>query len=200
MPGTVIGETEFPAPASVLLDVTDFELLQRIRQGDEPAFAELVERYGKEVYGVASALLSNSADAEDVLQETFAAVFAQAGRFRGEASVKTWLLRIALVQIARVRRWRWRHRTIPLFGRKQEDWADVALVQEWAAARSDLEMDVMTMLARLREDHRQVIVLRELEGLTYDEMATVLGVPRGTVESRLHRARQELKQLLRDYV
>lgn len=168
----------------------DSELL-KLGRSDPQAFRALVERQSQYLYGVAHALTSNDADAEDLVQETF--LGAVKGTFRGESSVRTWLVRILVNRAAMLRRTR---------KRKPESQFDDAKTQATdgsASGSSDARMDLSAMLAHLSFEHRQVIVLRELEGLSYEEMARALGVPRGTVESRLHRAREELRRRFTGY-
>ncbi|MGE5609962.1 MAG: RNA polymerase sigma factor [Bacillota bacterium] len=177
----------------------DIELLGRIRQGDKSAFHELVDRYAGQLFGVAYSLLGNAADAEDAVQETFAGAFKGLSSFRGQASVKTWLLRILARQVAGCRRSNVRQRRILV--EAQDSSPDNT--QYTAASPEvgvDQRLDVMSMLQTLSPEHRDVVVLREFEGLSYGEMAEALGVPQGTVESRLHRARQELRQRFKEYL
>ena len=175
----------------------DRAVIQRIRSGDADAFHELVDRYAGRLYSAAYALVGNSADAEDVVQETLAGAFTSARSFRGEASVKTWLLKILVRQAARNRRSRKRWRFLSLSLSSDGSTDDAATPMEPAVKGSQGEaesrLDVPEMLKVLSFEHREVIMLRELQGMSYEEMAETLGVPRGTVESRLHRARRELK-------
>jgi RNA polymerase sigma-70 factor, ECF subfamily len=169
------------------------ELAELVGRGDEAAFRSLVARETRYLYGVAHALTANAADAEDLVQETFIA--AASGRFRGEASVRTWLVRILLRRAGMLRRRQRRHKLQQPLDQAS---ADVATVPETEVV--DARMDLSRMLQNLSPDHRAVIVLRELQGMSYDEMATALGVPRGTVESRLHRAREELRRQFKGYL
>ncbi len=173
------------------LCASDSELLERARHGETAAFHELVDRHAAGLYRLACALTGDSAEAEDVMQETFLGAFQGMRGFRGRSSVKTWLVSILNRQAARRHRRRMRHPAVPLEG----------LAEPPAAPRSpEARIDVDEALGRLTSEHRQVLVLREVEGMTYAEMAQVLGVPLGTVESRLFRARQELKMQLADYL
>ena len=168
----------------------DRELLKLGRR-DPRAFRALVERQSQYLYGVAHALARNDADAEDLVQETL--LGAIKGTFRGESSVRTWLVKILVNQAAMLRRTR---------SRRPESQFDEAKPPASAGGSTtsvDAKVDLTAMLAQLSLEHRQVIVLRELEGLSYAEMAAALGVPRGTVESRLHRAREELRRLFKGY-
>ena len=175
------------------LDRCDADLLRRAQQGDEAAYHEMVDRYGAELYRLAYSLVGNSADAEDVVQETFAGAFRHARRFEGRAAVRTWLVRILVRQAARQRHSRARGPSVSLNALDATDGGEAKRVDH------DARMDIAALLEKLPAIHRDAIVLRELEGMTYDEMADALDVPRGTVESRLFRARQTLKELLKDY-
>jgi RNA polymerase sigma-70 factor (ECF subfamily) len=164
---------------------SDADLLKQLQAGNEAAFGTLVDRHGRYLFGVAHSLLGNAADAEDVVQETLIA--ALNANFRGESSVKTWLVAILVNQSKMLRR---KKRPLPLI----ED-----VPKESAAASSDAKMDLSMMLRELSPEHRQIIVLRELERMSYQEIAQALGVPQGTVESRLHRAREELRKRFAGY-
>jgi RNA polymerase sigma-70 factor (ECF subfamily) len=167
--------------------LADAGLVRRLKSGDEAAFHELVDRFGQQLFRVAYSMVGNAADGEDVVQETFSAAFAGIGKFRGEASLKTWLMQILVRQCARLKRGRGRKWTIGIEKAEQEAALD-------SAGAAESRMDVVAMLQTLSEEHREVIVLRELQSMTYEEMAETLKIPRGTVESRLYRARTELKQ------
>ncbi len=167
-------------------DFEDRALLSRIKWGNDAAFRELVARHGRYLYGIAHAMVNNRSDAEDVMQETLAA--ALKASHRGESSVRTWLVGILVRQAALLRR---KRKRFAREGEVRREEASVASPQEAVDAR----IDVATMLSRLSAEHREVIVLRELQGMSYDEIAFALELPRGTVESRLHRAREQLKGL-----
>jgi RNA polymerase sigma-70 factor (ECF subfamily) len=183
------------------LGATDAELVRRARQGDETAFHELVDRYAAELYGLARWFVGNAADAEDVLQETFAGAFRHLRSFEGRSSVKTWLNRILVRQAARHHRSRARQRTVPLRGLSDGSQAVLGGHEAEAPADdNDLRLDVLNLLDTLSPEHREVVVLRELQGMSYSEIAEVVGIPEGTVESRLFRARRELRERLKDYL
>jgi len=167
----------------------DIELLRRAADGDSGAFHALVDRHAQRLYRVAVSLVGNAVDAEDVLQETFIGAFRGLQGFEGRASVKTWLTRILVMQAAQFRRSR---------KRKQLE----AMPDSVAAASKSAEagIDIQAALGQLSAEHRQVLVLREYEGMSYEEIADVLDVPRGTVESRLHRARNEMREKLKSYL
>ncbi len=175
---------------------TDQELARRSRSGDRRAFHELVERHGRYLLGLAMRLVGQSADAEDIVQETFAGAYRGLAGFRQEASVKSWLTQILILQAARHHREAARRR-----GRLQVAQDVVGARPRQPACRdSDLRLDLGSALLALNTEHREVIVLRELQGMSYDEIADVLKLPRGTVESRLFRARRQLQVLLREYL
>jgi RNA polymerase sigma-70 factor (ECF subfamily) len=187
------------------------ELVRRSRRGDGGAFHALVDRYAQSMFALAHSLVGNAADAEDVVQETFAGAFRGIERFEERASVKTWLTRILVNQANRLRRDRSTRRMTsldaPVSGSGEDaDGGETMAAGDVAASRPstvagvDAKMDLAAMLQTLSPDHRQVIVLREMEQLSYDEIAEVLKVPIGTVESRLFRARAELRQRLKAYV
>jgi RNA polymerase sigma-70 factor (ECF subfamily) len=173
----------------------DAELLRRI-QDDPAAFRELVNRHARYLYGIAFSLSGNAADAEDLVQETFAATLTS--HFRGEAAVRTWLVQILVRRAAMLRRGR-KH---PAVAGRVELTDEAAPAKRGASgvAGADARLDLAVMLEGLSVEHRQVIVLREIEGLSYEEIAAALGVPRGTVESRLHRARAELRRKFEGYL
>ncbi|MCD6405729.1 MAG: sigma-70 family RNA polymerase sigma factor [Planctomycetes bacterium] len=180
--------------------IRDLSLLRRAGNGDETAFGELAGRYADRLYGLACSLTGRQDDAEEIVQETFLAAFRQLRTFREEASVGTWLTAILVRQAARARRSRGRRRTVPISEVSGGPDDDAALEPVSNGSREGLRLDVVDVLERLSPQHREVVVLREFEGRSYDEIARALGVPRGTVESRLHRARERLRELLRDYL
>jgi len=177
---------------------TDSELLRAIRGGDEAAFHELVDRHGDRLYALAYSLLGSRTDAEDAVQETFLGAFQRVDSFEGRSTLKTWLVRILVNQAYKTRRSRRVRRTEPIDVQKADD--DGQLQNRSASIAVESRIDVQAMLDSLSAEHREVIVLRELEGFSYEEMAKALGVPVGTIESRLYRARQELKQRFAGYL
>jgi RNA polymerase sigma-70 factor, ECF subfamily len=169
---------------------SDPELLIKARRGDESAFHRLMDRHADRLFRLACSLVGSAADAEEVVQETFLGAFAAMGRFRQESSVRTWLTRICFNQAAALERRGRLRRTIPLNEQ----------IESTSGKSADARLDVMEALDRLSAEHREVIVLRELERLSYSEISAVLQIPSGTVESRLHRARIELRDHLKAYL
>jgi RNA polymerase sigma-70 factor (ECF subfamily) len=182
-----------PADASNQPD--DLDLLRRAAAGDGKAFHVLVDRHVQRLYRLATSLVGNASDAEDVLQEALAGAYRGLGRFEGRSSVKTWLTRILVTQAAKWRRDRRRlGEVIPQAAPHEEP------TIRSASEGVDHRVDLQAALQKLSPEHREVLTLREFDGLAYEEIAEVLGVPRGTVESRLHRARAELKEKLKAYL
>jgi RNA polymerase sigma-70 factor (ECF subfamily) len=205
------GEASESAPAREYpLRLEDFQLIQRIRRGEAAAFEDLVDRYGDDLFGLAFSLVGNRADAEDVLQQALLGAYRRIDSFEGRSSLKTWLVRILVNQASKARRSRRVRRSIPLDAGRGDGRGDgrgeggngangVVVTTGPATAAVDSRLDLLAMLEELSPDHREILLLRETQQLSYDEIAEALGVPRGTVESRLFRARQELRRKFANY-
>ena len=177
------------------MERTDIDLLRDAARGDGAAFHTLVDRHAPGLYRLARSLSATEHDAEDVLQETLMAALRGAASFDGRASVRTWLARILMRQAARAwNRERRSRAALPL-----DMCQPHATSSGGTALAVDRRIDLAAVLARLPEDHRQILVLREVEQLSYAEIARVLNVPIGTVDSRLHRARREMRARLEEY-
>ena len=180
---------------------TDWELLKRAQEGDSSAFHHLVDRYAQTLFGLAFSLLRDAADAEDVVQETFLGAWKGMRSFEGRSSVKTWLIRIAVRQAVKRTRYRQRRRAVSLEDQPEALERGFPVVGTAPSAKAvDMRLDILDALEALSPEHRVAVVLRELEGMTYEEIAQALDIPQGTVESRLFRARQELRERLKDYL
>ncbi len=184
---------------------SDWDLVQASAGGDAKAFHALVDRHGPELTRLARSLSRTRSDAEDVVQETFVGAFRGLSRFDGRSSVRTWLSRILVRQAAKAwNRSRRDRSTMPLESPEGEsgNWQkpDGRSGTTSTTSSVDRRIDLHEVLQTLGEDHRQVILMREIHGLSYAEMAEALGVPQGTVESRLHRARGELREKLAGYL
>ena len=147
-------------------------------------------------------MIGNTTDAQDIVQETLLAAFQGMAKFEGRSQVKTWLVSILVRQVALSRRQKAQRKTTSLDAMREADEVSGSRVSSKAepavasaVAGIDARLDLMEAMATLSDEHREVVVLRELCGLTYDEIAELLGVPRGTVESRLFRARQMLREV-----
>jgi len=160
----------------------------------------LVERYQRRVVGVALAVVHNQEDALELAQETFIRAFQNLPKFESRSSFSTWLYRIAANIAIDFRRHEGRHAIL----RGEEAENELARLPSSqgdsfkAVARSELSVRIQEALQELTPEHRAVILLREVEGLSYDEISEVLQCPRGTVMSRLHYARSRMRSALKD--
>jgi len=168
----------------------DEVLVGLAQRGEGSAIGSIVDLHAPRLYAVALSLLGPGAhaDAEDAVQETLVAAVQRIAAFEGRSSLRTWLGHILVNRVSKLRRSRALRRVAPIP-------ADAAAPPGAAEAR----LDVRTMLESLSPEHREVLLLRELGGLSYQEIADALSVPRGTVESRLFRARRELRERYPDY-
>jgi RNA polymerase sigma-70 factor (ECF subfamily) len=177
----------------------DSGLAQRLRRGDPRAFEELVIAYQHRVFGVALRMLGNRAEAEEIAQETFLRAHRALGDFRGEARLSTWLhaiaSRLCLNRLASPDRRRAREGEETLLRLATDEAGAVTRLE-----RSELEQALAAAIEALPEERRIVVVLRDVQGLSYDEIAETLGLEAGTVRSRLHRARLDLKAKLERFL
>jgi RNA polymerase sigma-70 factor (ECF subfamily) len=171
------------------------EFVSRLRRGDRRAFEELVRTQQHRVYGLALRMLGNAAEAQDVAQEVFLRAHRGLGEFRGQARLSTWLYAIAsrlcLSRLTGTERRLARHGEEAL-----ARLADAQPGPDQALERGELEDALHRAIGELPEERRIVVVLRDVEGLAYEEIAAALELPLGTVRSRLHRARLDLKEKL----
>lgn len=182
----------------------DTQFIERLRAGEAAAFDRLVQERSSEVYALLYRLTEDREEARDLTQETFLRVFQSIDRFRGDADLKTWIYRIALNQARN--RWRWWRRrrrdvTVSLdaeFGRDEQPLharlRDSGIDPEQEALRREREMALRNALRTLGRSYREVVILRDVEGLSYEEVAAALEISIGTVKSRLSRGRQELRR------
>lgn len=191
--------------------ISDLALVEAAQAGDRGAFKELFERYHRRVYAVALGVLKNPQDAHDVVQEAFVKVYRHIEGFQGSSSFYTWLYRITMnLSIDHVRRRKTKRHVDydDAVGRDESDLEDPAnLAPSYAGSdpsrrkdRSELAGRIQAALETLPPYHRQVILLREVEGLSYEEIAKVMKVPKGTIMSRLFHARRKMQAELADYV
>ena len=192
-------------PAEALAGPVSSErgLVEECRRGDPHAFARLVALHEGMVFNLAARLLGETEDARDVAQEVFLQVFRTLGRFEGRSSLKTWIYRIVVNQCRNRQRW-WRRRrkerSCPIEDLTAAD--EMQLAQHGPEGpverleRRERARSVHRALARLGFEHRAVLLLREVEGLSCEEIAAALAIPQGTVKSRLSRARDALRQAL----
>ncbi len=188
----------------------DTALLQGLRVGDEASYETLIHRFEQPIFNIVSRLLDDPADAADVVQEVFLKVFRNVVAFRGESSIKTWIYRIAVNEARNQRRWFSRHR-------RQEVNLETGEPGDFQAGNQknyqsflpdpgrspfDVTLDHETQglieaaLAQVNPKFRAALVLREIEGLSYEEIADILEISLGTVKSRILRGRDALKKHL----
>ena len=193
-------QTSLPWQEAGALAEDDLSLLNKAVNGDSQAFHALVDRHAAELFRLASSLSSTRSDAEDIVQETFLGAFRGMRKFDGRASVKTWLKRILVRQAARA--WhqaRGSRKSVSLDAVDTELRPSIGARVPAATAAVDRKIDMAAVLRTLSPEYREILVLREYEQMSYAEIAQTLGVPQGTVESRLHRARAELRSKLESY-
>ncbi len=178
----------------------DRSLVLSSAAGDADAFAALVARYQAAIVNLARALTADDGEADDLAQETFIRAYKAIGRFRGDSTFRTWLYRVAVNVIQshlkkRARRRRW-------FGPSLDEQGAAGQESPALAVRATLEDDtarrelIDRALASLSADMRVAVTLRDVQGFDYAEISAMLGIPIGTVESRIFRARQRLRPLL----
>src|SRR5438094_8174684 len=174
-------------------------LLPRLRAGDPRAFEDQVIAYQHRVFGVALRMLGNRAEAEELAQEVFLRVHRAIGEFRGDAKLSTWLYAIASRLC--LNRLTSGERRVVRLGEETLAWLasrEVGPAEE--LERTELETALHRAIAELSEERRIVVVLRGLEGLSYEEIAAALELELGTVRSRLHRARMDLRDKLERFL
>ena len=211
-PIALCGQAEMEHPAAVA-DVAearptpDALFIERLRAGEAAAFEHLVNERSAEIYVLLYRLTEDAEEARDLTQETFLQVFRNIAHFRGDADLRTWLYRIAVNQARN--RWRWWRRRrrsatvsldatddeheLPLATRLIDEQADDPEQQTLAHEREKILLAALRTLAR---PYREAVVLRDVEGLSYEEVAAALEISIGTVKSRLSRGRTELRRRL----
>jgi RNA polymerase sigma-70 factor (ECF subfamily) len=187
-------------------------VIAELRSGSEEAYAWLISHYHQPVYSLVYRILNDPTDAADTTQEVFIKVFRHIQRFNGDSSLKTWIYRIAVHEASNQRRWWFRHKrqeasmSAPVHAANDESIAlEDTLVDEHESpfehcVHEQVRAKVEAELRSVPEPYRTAVVLRDIEGLSYEEMAQVLGVTLGTVKSRLMRGRDALRQKLVPYV
>ena len=186
---------------------SESQFIERLRRGEAAAFEILVNERSSEIYGLLYRLTENREEARDLTQETFLRAFQSIGHFRGDADLKTWIYRIAINQARN--RWRWwrrrrRDSTVSIdstgVGGHQSLLsslkADSSSDPELGTLAHERERVLRTALGSLRRPYRETVILRDIEGFAYEEIAATLEISVGTVKSRLARGRQELRRKL----
>jgi RNA polymerase sigma-70 factor (ECF subfamily) len=199
-------ERVVPAAAAESLPTAEAEFIERLKRGEAAAFEEWVADRSGEIYGLLLRLTENGEEARDLSQETFLRAFQSIGRFRGEADLRTWLYRIAINQARN--RWRWWRRrrrasTVSLDATQGQTNQPLmaTLVEgsenpEQRTLAHEREVVLRAALQKLGTSYRETVILRDIEGFSYEEIAAMLEINVGTVKSRLARGRQELRRRL----
>jgi RNA polymerase sigma-70 factor, ECF subfamily len=202
-------ELEQVAPATVVEPRLQIEaqFIERLKRGDAAAFETLVNERSGEIYGLLYRLTESSEEARDLTQETFLRAFQSIGHFRGESDLRTWIYRIAINQARN--RWRWwrrrrRDATVSIDAPAPNGQAsligtlasDNGNNPERETLAHERERALRKALSSLKQVYREAVVLRDIEGFAYEEIAVALEISVGTVKSRLARGRQELRRKL----
>jgi len=187
----------------------DAQFIDNLRAGDAAAFERLVDRYSGDIYALLYRLTSNAEEASDLTQDTFMRALRSIKTFRGDSELKTWLYRVAINESRNRFRWwkrRRREQTISLdatIGDSTTTFSDTlidrSISPEDAALANEREYALKAALLELPEVFREAVILCDVEGLSYEETATALGVNLGTVKSRISRGRSELRERLKDF-
>ncbi|HXX68702.1 MAG TPA: sigma-70 family RNA polymerase sigma factor [Polyangiaceae bacterium] len=188
-------------------DELELRFVERLIQRDEQAFNALVRTYEGRIFGLMLRMIGNRAEAEDLAQEVFVQVFKAIGSFRGESKLSTWIYRIAINLCKnRSKYLRVRHagdeeqldsmdeRVDPTHPHRPTV-ADIARPDDMVEGR-EVERIVRRAIFELEPSFRECLVLRDIEDLSYDEIGAITGLPEGTVKSRIHRARGQLKEIV----
>lgn len=203
-----LGDAASAAYGKHVFGAAEADFIERLRSGDPEAFDNLISRYSGDVYAVLYRIVDDAEDAADLTQETFLSALKAIKSFRGESELKTWLIRIAINHSRNRFRW-WKRRrrseTISLdanIGESDtpigESIAGNVESAEEAVLRKERETALRKALAQMPEHYREIIVLCDIEGMSYDEIASALEINLGTVKSRIARGREELRKRLTD--
>ena len=182
----------------------DHRLVSGLQAGDEHAYEQLIERFQNPVYNLAYRLLNDQADASDVAQEVFLKIFRNVGNFRGDSSLRTWVYRIAVNESHNRRRWLFRHRrgetgideTFEDSDSREKPLMDSGETPFDFTVNREARILLEEALASINPVFRAALVLREIEDMSYDEIADILEVSIGTVKSRIVRGREALRRNL----
>lgn len=176
---------------------TDRQIIHCTLRGDKEMFGQLVHKYQNRLYSSMVQITRSEPEAQDVVQDAFVLAFSKLASFKGNSAFFTWLYRIAYnVAITRMRRKR--PATVSLHGKDETrlDFPDPGPAPDAKLRQDEEALQLNAALERLSEEHRTILVLREMDELDYDAISEILDLPIGTVRSRLHRARGRLWELL----
>ncbi len=185
-----------------MVDAEERELIERLRRHDEAAFNRFVLQYQERVFRLLLRMIGDSAEAEDLAQEVFISIFKSIESFRGDSQLSTWVYRVAANHCRNRIKYLTRRRRKLTDQYDEQDEGEVHQVQarpnppDRLLEARQTEHLLQAGLLSLDEEQRELIVLREVEHLSYEEIMTITGLPEGTVKSRLHRARTGLREYL----
>jgi RNA polymerase sigma-70 factor (ECF subfamily) len=196
--------------SAIAVRTEEASIVAELKAGSEEAYNWLIARYHQPIYSLVYRILTDPSDAADTTQEVFLKVFRGMNRFNGDCSLKTWLYRIAIHEASNQRRWWFRHKSKEMsMERQDEDGNSFGLCDTLAdpsespleiLAHEEVRARVEQELKQIPEPYRTTVVLRDIEGLAYDEIAEVLQISLGTVKSRLIRGRDALRKRLEGFV
>ncbi len=181
-------------------------LVSLLKERDEGAFRVLMGQYKDKIYGIAFGITLDREESYDIVQEVLAKIYEKIHTFKGESSLSTWVHRITVNQCLNwkrtwKRRFRWRHQSLDADeGGEPMELGTNEYLPEAQYGQKELEKKLWQSLGELPSEARAVFVLKELEGLSYEEIADMLKIKKGTVSSRLHHARKRLRDSLRPYL
>ena len=174
------------------------DLIKRCQSGDQQAMEQIVRQYQNQVYNIAYGMLRNSEDAQDIMQEVFLRVWDKIRQFQFKSRFSTWLYRIVKNLSINEKNRQRRRQTSPMEMDDSQAWVPIdTMTPEKEALLVEKQELMKVALAQLKKDYRTILVLREMETLSYEELSEVLGCSLGRVKSRLHEARMELRNILK---
>lgn len=196
--------------SAIAVRTEEASIVEELKSGSDEAYNWLIAHYHQPIYSLVYRILTDPSDAADTTQEVFLKVFRGIKRFNGKCSLKTWLYRIAIHEASNQRRWWFRHKSKETSMEAHEDWEGNSfglcdtLVDRGESpldifAHEEIRARVENELKQVSEPYRTTVVLRDIEGLAYEEIAEVLQVSLGTVKSRLIRGRDALKKRLEPF-
>lgn len=197
--------------SAIAVRTEEASIVAELKAGSEGAYDWLIAHYHQPIYSLVYRILTDPTDAADTTQEVFLKIYRGMKRFNGECSLKTWIYRIAIHEASNQRRWWFRHksRETSIEAQADEDGSSFGLIETLADrgespleifAHEEIRARVEEELKQVSEPYRTTVVLRDIEGLSYEEIAEVLQISLGTVKSRLIRGRDALKKRLESYV
>src|SRR5437868_8781993 len=199
--------------SAIGIPAEEASIVAELKAGSEDAYAWLIGQYHQPIYSLVYRIINDPADAADTVQEVFLKVFRGMKNFHGESSLKTWIYRIAVHEASNRRRWWFRHKareTSMEVSENGNDQNEAACLREQfvdrgespfdSAVHEEMRMHVEKELRHVAEPFRTTLILRDLEEMSYEEIAEITQVSLGTVKSRLTRGREALKQRLAEYI